>query len=158
MSALSRAYETIDDAALGGFKKILLSFPEWRHYEYGFLVVGWSQPYVRQIGHEGFMDTKDFYYYTEPHSDHSTDTIDQTIIPGYASLVRAFCHTHPTPGSFSTTDFKGFKRFRELKANHTLRYNVDYYLMESDWKVRRSTNAKTFWEGEILKGLSRATP
>ena len=33
---LSRPYKTIDEAALGGFKKIVISDLDYKNYEYGF--------------------------------------------------------------------------------------------------------------------------
>ncbi len=59
MATLSKPYRTIDEAALGGFKKIITSFPDYKYNEYAFLVVSFPEPVVRQIGHEGFMDTDD---------------------------------------------------------------------------------------------------
>jgi hypothetical protein len=157
VSTLSRPYRTIDDAALGGFKKILLNDREWKSYEYGFLVIGLMHQIVRQLGHEGFMDTDELHHYTEPHTDRSKSSIDQTIPPQYAMLVRAFCHTHPTPGSFSSQDFRNFKKLRELTARHKLGHDVIYYLMESDLQVRRSSREENFREGDIIPGLDKAT-
>jgi hypothetical protein len=71
-------YETIDAAALAGFKKILSNNLNWRSYEYGFLVFELSRPIVRQLGHEGFMDTDTRYFYTEPHTDQSKSSVDLT--------------------------------------------------------------------------------
>ena len=158
MSALSRPYRTIDEAALGGFKKILLNSLEWQYYEYGFLVIGLKHQIVRQIGHEGFMDTAEQYHYTELRTDRSTSSITQTIPAQYAMSVRAFCHTHPTPGSFSSTDFSNFKKLRELKTANKLGHDVDYYLMESNRRVRRSSREQNFREGEVIEGLDKAAP
>jgi len=148
----------MDDAALGGFRSILLHNQDWQTYEYGFLVVGWRHQIVRQLGHEGFMDTATQYHYTEPHTDHSTNSVDQTIPPQYTLLVRAFCHTHPTPGTFSSGDFRNFKKLRELKAANKLGNDVVYYLMESNRRVRRSTREENFFEGDLIEGLDKATP
>ena len=148
----------MDDAALGGFKKILLNSQEWKFYEYGFLIIGLPRQVVRQIGHEGFMDVAIVYHYTEPRTDRSRSSIEQTIPPNYAMTVRAFCHTHPTPGSFSSTDFQNFKKLRELKAASKLGYAVDYYLMESDGRVRHSSREQNFREGEVIEGLDKAIP
>jgi hypothetical protein len=97
MAAFTTPYETVDAAALAGFKKILLNSSDWKSYEYGFLVIEQSRPIVRQIGHEGFMDTAMRYPYTEPHTDHSKSSFEQTIPPQFARMARALCH----PGSTS---------------------------------------------------------
>jgi hypothetical protein len=158
MSTLSRRFTTCDEAALGGFKKILKNNQDWKNYEYGFLIVGWSHPIVRQLGHEAFDDTQVLYHYTMPYTDHEKTSISHTIPPQYTKLVRAFCHTHPTPGSFSTKDFRNFKKLRELKAAGTLAFNVSYYLMESNREVRRSDSEQNFREGTVIEGLDDATP
>jgi len=158
MSALSKRYPTCDAAALGGFKKILLNNQDWKNYEYGFLVLGWSHPIVRQLGHEAFEDTAILYHYTMPYTDHEKTSISHAILPQHTKLVVAFCHTHPTPGSFSTKDFRNFKKLRDLKAEGTLAHDVSYYLMESDRQVRRSDGERNFREGVIIEGLDDATP
>jgi hypothetical protein len=158
MSKLSRRYGACDDAALAGFKRILKNNQDWKNYEYGFLVIGWSRNFLKQLGHEAFMAAEEVYHYTEPRTDRSKSSITHTIPLHYAKLVRAFCHTHPTPGSFSTTDFRNFKMLRELKAKGKLTYDVAYYLMESSGQVRRSNNEQKFFEGVIIDGLDKAIP
>jgi hypothetical protein len=61
-------------------------------------------------------------------------------------------------GSFSATDFQNFKKLRELKAASKLGYAVDYYLMESDGRVRHSSREQNFREGEVIEGLDKAIP
>ena len=158
MSILSKPYKTIDEAALGGFKKIVTKYPEYKDYEYGFIIVSFDRPIVRQIGHEGFMDTEAEYRYTEPFTDRLRREINWKIPPHFAARVRALCHTHPVPGTFSTRDFKGFQEMRELKRKGDLKYDIIYYLLQSDGRVRRSSGEHNFWEGDIIEGLSKATP
>jgi hypothetical protein len=121
-------YETIDAAALAGFKKILSNNVEWKTNEYAFLVIEQSRP------------------------------IRATIPPHMATITRAFCHTHPTPGTFSSGDLAGFKKLRELTAKHKLRYDIVYYLLESNGQVRRSSNEKDFFQGDLISGLDKAIP
>jgi|KBSMisStaDraftv2_1062788.scaffolds.fasta_scaffold1044545_2 hypothetical protein len=157
MSKLSRPYNTIDDAALGGFKKIMKSYSDWDTYEYGFIVIGAPHQMLRQLGHEGFIDTEMQYYYTEPHTDRSRSSINHTVSP-YAAVMRAFCHTHPSRSNFSSTDFENFKKLRELKAQHKLGYAVSYYLMDYGGQVRRSNSEETFYRGTTIEGLDKAQP
>jgi hypothetical protein len=158
MPAYVTPYQTIDAAALAGFRKILLNSLDWQSYEYGFLVFELSVPIARQLGHEGFMDTDMRYFYTEPHTDHSRSSIGQSISQQFAMSARAFCHTHPTPGTFSSADFSGFKQLKDLTSKHKLRYDIVYYLMESNRQVRRSSSAQNFFQGELISGLDKATP
>ena len=92
------------------------------------------------------------------YTDRSKNSITHTIPLQYAKLVRAFCHTHPTPGSFSTNDFRNFKMLRKLKAKGELTYDIAYYLMESNGQVRRSNREQNFTEGDIIEGLDKAIP
>jgi hypothetical protein len=158
MAAYVTPYQTIDAAALAGFRKVLLNNLDWQSYEYGFLVFERSVPIVRQLGHEGFWDTDMRYFYTEPHTDHSTSSIGQTINQQFAMSARAFCHTHPKPGTFSSQDFRGFKQLRDLTAKHKLHYDIMYYLMESNRQVPRSSSEKNFFQGDLISGLDKATP
>lgn len=158
MSTISNPYRTMDDAALAGFRKIQLNYQDYQTYEYGFLVIESKRPIVRQLGHEGFMDTETQYHYIEPHTDHSTTSVAHDIPPGLARIARAFCHTHPKPGTFSSEDFRNFKKLRELKAGGKLDHEIIYYLMESSGQVRRSGSEEDFFVGEIIPGLSKAIP
>jgi hypothetical protein len=133
----------MDDAALGGFKKILLNDLEWKSYEYGFLVIGMMHDNLRRWGHEAFIVQEELFFYTEPSTDQSTSSVDQPIPPQFAKFVRAMCHTHPTPGSFSPQDFRNFKKVREPKAKNKLAYDVVFYLMESNGRVRRSRSSSS---------------
>ena len=116
----------------------MTSFPDYKYYEYGFLVVSFDHSVVRRIGHEGYMDTEAEYRYTEPHTDQSRTSIQQSIPPQFKSVARALCHNHPTYGTFSTTDFNGFKKLRDLTSKHVLKYDIAYYLLQADGQVRRS--------------------
>jgi hypothetical protein len=158
MPAYVTPYETIDAAALAGFQRILRNNLNWQSYEYGFLVFERSHDIVRQLGHEGFMDTAMRYFYTEPHTDQSRSSIGQSISPAYAMSARAFCHTHPTPGTFSSADFRGFKKLKELTGQHKVRYDIVYYLMESNRQIRRSSRENNFFEGDLMPGLDKAVP
>jgi hypothetical protein len=125
MPAYVTPYDTIDAAALAGFQRILRNNLTWQSYEYGFLVFERSRDIVRQLGHEGFMDTATQYFYTEPHTNQSKSSVDQSISAQYAMSARALCHTHPTPGTFSSADFRGFKKLKELKQHGVMRGNPE---------------------------------
>jgi hypothetical protein len=104
------------------------------------------------------MDTAMRYFYTAPHTDQSKSSVDQTIPPQFARNARALCHTHPTAGTFSSGDFAGFKKLRELTAKHKLGYDIVYYLLESNGQVRRSSSEKGFFQGDLISGLDKAIP
>jgi hypothetical protein len=66
--------------------------------------------------------------------------------------------THPTPGTFSSVDCRGFKKLKELTAQHKLRYDIVYYLMESNRQIRRSSRENNFFEGDLVPGLDKTVP
>jgi hypothetical protein len=131
---------------------------KWKTKEYGFLVIEQSRPVVRQLGHEGFWDSAMRYFYTTPYTEERGGSVGAEIPPHMATITRAFCHTHPTPGTFSSGDFTGFKKLRELTAKHKLRYGIVYYLLQSNGQVRRSSNEKDFYQGDLISGLDKAIP
>ena len=145
-------------AALGGFKRVTTHYPDYVHNEYAFFVIGFNRQYVRQIGHEGYMDTEPVFIYTEPTTNHSTDSVDVDIPSGLAQMARAFCHTHPTYGTFSTRDFESFKKLQDLTKRHVIPFNIAFYLLQSDGQVRRSESVDRFWEGALIPGLDKAKP
>ena len=104
------------------------------------------------------MDTEAEYRYTDPHTDQSTSSINHSIPGGFTQLAVAFCHAHPTPGTFSTGDFDNFKKLEDLTRRHVLKHDIAYYLLQADGQVRRSMSEAKFREGPLISGLDKATP
>jgi hypothetical protein len=158
MSKFSRPYETMDEAALGGFRYVLVHEPHWKFYEYGFLVVGVPREVLKRLGHEGFMAVETRYHYTKPRTDSERESITHTITVDLAPIARAFCHTHIKPSGFSTNDVNNFKKLMKLSAEGRLRHPIVYYMMDSTQQVRRVRTEQQFRQGELVKGLDQATP
>jgi hypothetical protein len=136
----------MDEAALAGFSKILWSYTqEWKTEEYGFLVISVNHDVVRQLGHEAWIEPGEWYYYTEPQTDHKSDSIDQEITKQLAQMARALCHTHRKPENFSSNDFRDFKKLRQLTKDKKLRFDIVFYLMDGSTQVRRSSDEEHFF-------------
>jgi hypothetical protein len=101
MSKMTKtSYPTPEAAALGGFRRIILSHSRWTDVEFGFLVLEVERDVVRQLGHERFMDREKRYHYTEPETNNTKDAIEVKVPVYQLPFLRAFCHTHPTNGRF----------------------------------------------------------
>jgi hypothetical protein len=163
MSTLSKhAYRTIDDAALGGFKRILVGYRHWTIQEYGFLIVEVKHEVLKRLGHEGVVIKEARYHYTEPSTEGRRDKIPLTVqlTPFMRESLRAFCHTHTVPGGFSGRDgdLTMFQTLKKHTKDKKLKHDVVFYLMNSDQQVRRAITEQDFTQGERIKGLDKAIP
>jgi hypothetical protein len=145
MSKLTKtSYPTAEAAALGGYRRILLSHSRWTDVEFGFLVIEVERDAVKQLGHEGFMIREKRYHYTEPKTNNSKDSISLDLPVHQLPFVRAFCHTHPTATGFSSNDFTMFKQLKQRTTDKGLRDVITFYLMNSNQQVRRSKTEENF--------------
>src|SRR3954467_13565199 len=152
------SYPTAEAAALGGFRRILLHYSRWTEVEFRFLVFEVKSEVVRQLGHEGFMEIQARYHYTEPETNNSKET-NEVDVPVYElPSLRAYCHTHPTNGGFSSPDFETFKKLKRLIKDKKLEQEVVFYLMSVNQQVRQSRTEEGFMPGTNVSGLEKATP
>ena len=159
MSKMTKtSYPTPEAAALGGFRRIILSHSRWTDVEFGFLVLEVERDVVRQLGHERFMDREKRYHYTEPETNNTKDAIEVKVPVYQLPFLRAFCHTHPTNGGFSAHDFEQFKKLKRVIKDKKLKQEVVFYLMSVNQQVRQSSTEEGFMPGTDVKGLAKATP
>ena len=76
---LSKPYCTRDEAAVGGFRRVLMNSVEWETKEYAFFV-------ILKLNEKKEIK----YHYTTPQTDGSSHGVKLTIPNGL--MVRAFCH------------------------------------------------------------------
>jgi len=152
------SYPTVEAAALGGYRRILLSHPRWTDVEFGFFVFELERDVVKQLGHEGFITREKRYHYTEPETNGSKEAISVNPLVHELPFIRAFCHTHPTNAGFSSDDFEMFKKLKRLTKGKNLKDVVVFYLMSVNQQVRRSCTEEGFMPGKTVGGLEKATP
>ena len=148
MSKMTKtSYPTAEAAALGGFRRILLSHSRWTDVEFGFLVL--------EVERE---NKEKRYHYTEPETNDTKDAIEVKVPVYELPFLRAFCHTHPTNGGFSSYDFEMFKKLKHLIKDKKLEQELVFYLMSVNQQVRQSRTEQGFMPGTDVSGLSKATP
>lgn len=154
MSKMTKtSYPTPEAAALGGFRRIILSHSRWTDVEFGFLVLEVERDVVGQRGHR-----EKRYHYTEPETNNTKDAIEVKVPVYWLPFLRAFCHTHPTNGGFSAHDFEQFKKLKRVIKDKKLKQEVVFYLMSVNQQVRQSSTEKGFLPGTDVEGLGKATP
>jgi hypothetical protein len=159
MSKMTKtSYLTPEAAALGGFRRILLSHSRWTDVEFGFLVLEVKSEVVKQLGHEGFISIEKRYHYTEPETDNTKDAIEVKVPVYELPSLRAFCHTHPTNGGFSSHDFETFKKLSRVIKDKNLKQELVFYLMSVNQQVRQSSTEEDFMPGTNVTGLEKAMP
>ena len=155
MSKMTKSsYPTVEAAALGGFRRILLSHSRWTDVEFGFLVFEVTSEVVRQ----GVTVREKRYHYTEPVTKNTKDAIEVDVPAYELPGLRAFCHTHPTNGGFSSHDFETFKKLNRVIKDKNLTQQVVFYLMSVNQQVRQSSTEQDFMPGTNVSGLEKATP
>jgi hypothetical protein len=138
---LSKAYGTMNDAAIGGYKRILLNSVQWKTQEFAFWI-------ILKAG----QNQKANFHYTQPEGgDHDEVTLE---VP-HGVPVMAYCHTHPhtiSTGNFSTGDKRSFVELRKYRPN------VAFYLLNPDQEVRFATEECQFPAGTTVKWSNSVTP
>lgn len=139
---LSKPYATRDDAAIGGFKKVLKNNQAWKSKEFAFWVV--LKPNDKQ---------KADYFYTAPVSDDSGSEVS-AVWPKH-QIVRAHCHTHPSrisTGNFSTGDKRTFVKLSKTQPG------VAWYLLNPQSEIRLAETESDFPEGKSLNLRDDVSP
>lgn len=149
MSKMTKtSYPTPEAAALGGFRRILLSHSRWTDVEFGFLILEVERGREREKR----------YHYTEPETNNTKDAIEVKVPVYQLPFLRAFCHTHPTNGGFSAHDFEQFKKLKRVIKDKKLKQELVFYLMSVNQQVRQSSTEEDFMPGTDVEGLKKATP
>jgi hypothetical protein len=148
------SYPTAEAAALGGFRCVLLRYSRWTDVEFGFLVFEVTSEVVKPGG----TVREKRYHYTEPVTKNTKDAIEVDVPAYELPALRAFCHTHPTNGGFSSHDFETFKKLNRVIKDKNLTQKVVFYLMSVNQQVRQSSTEQDFMPGTNVSGLEKATP
>jgi hypothetical protein len=138
---LSKPYDSRDDAAMGGFKRVMLNSNRWQTEEFGFWV-------ILKVG----SDKSVKYFYTEPVSGGSGE-VTMTLPQGV--IVRAHCHTHPhriSTGDFSTGDKRSFQELQKARSG------IVFYLLNPAQEIRLAVTEDQFPAGVTVKWSSSVTP
>lgn len=141
---LSKSYDTRDDAAIGGFKRVLLNSVQWKTQEFGFWV-------ILQVVKAGGKSVPK-YFYTEPEGGGSTGV---TLTLPQGLMVRAHCHTHPhsvSTGDFGADDKASYQDLQKVRPG------VVFYLLNPYQEVRLAVDEKQFLAGTSVKWSSTVTP
>jgi hypothetical protein len=139
---LSKPYDSTDDAAMGGFKKILGNGVQWHTNEFGFWVI-LKLSADKKTGK---------YHYTEPESN-GPGHVDMTLPEGVS--VFANCHSHPRSyktGDFSTGDKRAYVKLRKARPG------IAYYLLNPSGEIRRAIREGEFPAGVTLNWNNKITP
>lgn len=141
---LSKPYDIPDEAAMGGFKKVMGNGAQWLTNEYGFWIV------LKVVKVEGKGTPK--YFYTQPETQES-DGVTLTLPRGIAVIGN--CHTHPhtfKTGDFSTGDKRSFEALNKVRPG------IAYYLLNPSSQIRRAITAGQFPAGTAVNWNSKITP
>ena len=141
---LSKPYDSPDEAAMGGFRKVMGNGARWLTNEFGFWII------LKVVKVDGKDAVK--YFYSEPEGQDS-DEVTLTLPRGVS--VVGNCHTHPH--SFSTGDFSTGDR-RSFQALRKARPGIAYYLLNPSSEIRRAINEKEFPAGTTVNWNSKITP
>ena len=139
---LSKAYKTRDEAAMGGFKKIMSGNHPNKFDEYAF--------YVLLKVESGQIN----YYYTPPEKIGSSGgALRLTLSKG--QLLRAYCHTHPQriqEENFSADDLA------EFKVKIQTYPSLVWYLLTPGEQLRLAQSESDFRAGKEVKWIASVQP
>lgn len=138
---LSKSFATRDEAAMGGFQRILTNHNDWQYYEYAFWVI------------LKFENGKPQYHYCAPQTSGSHNHATIIKPPGY--MLRAFCHTHPTAPSAPDFSSGDLRQFRELAKQ---KEQIAFYLMNGYRELRLAAYENDFMRGKSLNWIKSVTP
>jgi hypothetical protein len=141
---LSKPYDSPDDAAMGGFRKVMGNSNKWLTNEFGFWII------LKVVKVDGKSVPK--YFYSEPESQDS-DEVTLTLPKGVS--VVGHCHTHPhsfSTGDFSTGDKRSFKALREVRPG------IAFYLLNPSSEIRKAISEDQFPAGTTVNWDSKITP
>jgi hypothetical protein len=138
---LSKPYNSPDEAAMGGFLRVMRNSTAWLTQEFGFWVIMKVCP-----------DKSVKYFYTEPESGGSGE-VQMTLPQGV--MVRAHCHTHPhriSTGNFSTGDKRSFQELQKVRPG------IAFYLLNPSQEIRRAVAESELPPGTTVNWNSNVTP
>jgi hypothetical protein len=139
---LSKAYTKIDEAAMGGFKKIMNNNHLNQFDEYAFFII---------LTVENHQPT---YHYTPPEKIGSSGgALKVTLSKG--QILRAYCHTHPRriqEENFSADDFTEFKRTVQTFSS------LVWYLLTPSEQIRVAKSESDFRAGKDVPWISSVQP
>ncbi|MBX7173829.1 MAG: hypothetical protein K1X72_22860 [Pyrinomonadaceae bacterium] len=139
---LSKGYKTIDEAAMGGFKKIMSGNHPNKFDEYAFFIL---------IVVENSQAT---YRYTAPEKIGSNGgSLSLTLAKG--QVLRAYCHSHPqriTEQNFSADDFSEFKKMRQNNPT------IVWYLLTPTEQLRVARYETDFRAGNPVQWVDTVQP
>jgi hypothetical protein len=135
MTTLSRAYASRDDAAIGGFKRILMNSNAWKTQEFAFWVV---------LAHNSRREVE--YFYTAPVTDDSGSGVKAAAPQG--QIVRAYCHTHP--GSVASGDFSYDDKLSFVASQAKLP-SIVWYLLNPQMGIRLAEAECDFPSGKEVR-------
>jgi len=141
---LSKPYDSPDEAAMGGFKKVMANGTQWHTNEFGFWVI------LKVVKVDGQGAPK--YDYTEPEGDGASHV--EMTLPRGVSVV-GNCHTHPhsyQTGDFSTADKRSYVRLRAARPG------IAYYLLNPASEIRRAITEAQFPVGTTVNWDRKITP
>jgi len=137
---LSKSYSSPDDAAMGGYRRVLQNSNAWLTEEFGFWV-------IMKIN----TDKKPIYFYTKPVGGGSSE-VKLTLPNGV--MVRAHCHTHPhriSTGDFGADDKESFQKLQKVQPG------IAFYLLNPYQEIRRARAECEFLSGTTVKWDSKVT-
>jgi hypothetical protein len=139
---LSKAYKTRDEAAMGGFKKIMSGNHPNKFDEYAF--------YILLVVESGQAN----YHYTEPEKIGSSGgSLKLKLDKG--QYLRAYCHTHPariSEENFSADDFTEFKRTVQIHSA------LVWYLLTPSEQIRLAQSESDMRAGKEVKWIASVQP
>lgn len=138
---LSKPYATRDEAAMGGFSRILNNHADWQYNEYAFWVI------------LKFEKGKPHYHYCAPQSSGSRNHVKLIKPPG--QVLRAFCHTHPQIPSAPDFSSGDLQQFRELAKQKEA---IAFYLMNGFREIRLAQYENDFMRGKSINWIKGVTP
>lgn len=136
---LSKPYATRNEAAMGGFQRILDNYNDWQYFEYAFWVI--LKPEKGKIN----------YHYCAPQSSGSRNHVKIIKPPGQP--IRAYCHTHPQSPSAPDFSSGDLEQFRALQKEQ-----IAFYLMNGYREIRLAENEKDFMRGKPISWIKGLTP
>ena len=139
---LSKAYKTRDEAAMGGFKKIMAGNHPNKYDEYAFFI---------------FLVIKDgqiTYHYTSPEKIGANGG-SLAVKPSPGQHLRGYCHTHPariSEENFSADDLTEFKRLIQVFPS------MVWYLLTPSEQLRLAQSESDFRAGKEVKWIASVQP
>jgi hypothetical protein len=141
---LSKAYASRDDAAMGGFMKVMKNSTAWHTNEFGF----WVIMKAVKVGQKAVPN----YFYSEP-EDGGSSEVSLTLPRGV--IVVGHCHTHPQriqTGNFSTGDKRSFQELAKVRPG------IASYLLNPASEIRRAVTEDEFPAGVTVNWDKNVTP